>query len=96
MFLTELAYLDSIVTGQVGESGYSVERMQRSMELMEQLTGLLSKADGTYFGRLAPVRNDIVRWRDWFNANRDCLYLGSDSTSILFDSSCLSLKRGID
>jgi hypothetical protein len=92
LFRDELAFLDSVVTGQFdGSSGtYPLDRIQKSITFMERLTRIASVADGTYIGRIAPTKHDVERWKGWFEVNKDCLFLGPDSCSITLDTICQS------
>lgn len=86
-----LSFLDSVVAGDFDErDGYPLIRIQEAIVRMERLTGILSVADGTDIGRIAPVSSDLEHWRDWFSGHHDCLKVDTTSGDVYCDTSAVS------
>jgi|GEM_PF-2560205 len=74
IFNSYFALFDSTVTGKyIGKQGYPIDKLQEGIEFMEDISGIESNADMTYFGRITVLKEDIDKWKKWYDQNRSKL-----------------------
>ena len=48
-------------------------RAQESIYFMEEYTQIDGEADGTFFGKLYFTSNDLMKWKTWYEVNKDSI-----------------------
>jgi hypothetical protein len=54
------------------DSDPSLKRIE-AIHFLESLTGISSKTDGTFFGKMSCSSEDVENWLAWYVQNRSCL-----------------------
>ena len=47
----------------------TLSNCQRSIQFMEENTGIEASTDANYFGRFACTKNDLANWHKWYQEN---------------------------
>jgi hypothetical protein len=64
LFKVNFRILDSAVDARKKDTSYCCCTMQ--IDFMESTTGIESKADGTFFGKLLFYKRDWTAWHKWY------------------------------
>ena len=54
-----------------------------AVDFFEDLTGIESESGGTYLGKLNPSKKDFLAWNNWYDINREKLWIDSKSGKVI-------------
>lgn len=87
VFQQHFALLDSVLTGQYRGKKYPLEKLQATIDFLESLTGIPSKADGTDIGRIEVEQEDVTNWKNWYIDNKQKLFWNIKEKRIMISKS---------
>lgn len=61
-------------------------RRIKSVFFLEQVTGIYSESKISTFGKMNPTADDLEKWTNWYNDNKDDMRLSSDTFFIINDT----------
>lgn len=72
----------NLLKRSISEKDFNLKDVPKIIEEMETLTSIPSGADGNYFGRLKPLKTDIIKWEEWYKKNSELLYFDDKDKKI--------------
>jgi len=72
----------TLLQRSANDEDFNHKNTPKTIEEMEELTSIPSKAACGYLGKLKPTQGDLIIWEQWYSRNKDKLYWDEDDHKI--------------